>query len=160
MLRIKRTSGKVTNLYIVSSIPDLDKESVLPSIPNNFLTLEKIGNKVARIRLYDNIDDALSATYLGQNIKDAEFYVYKSLRVRSESLTIPSITEAPYILNLDSYEWWYLSKLKFNYIGKIKVGNKLKTTYYNYGPKQLKAPLYKWEWEETGLKKWEKSKLK
>ena len=37
MLRIKRTSGKVTNLYIVSSIPGLDKECVLPYIPNNFL---------------------------------------------------------------------------------------------------------------------------
>jgi len=160
-LRIKRTSGRVTNLYIVSSIPPevLEREIVEPSIPNNFLTLEKIGDKVKRIRLYDNVSDALSSIYLGQNIKDSEFYVYRALGVRNESLIEPGILEIPYLLTLDSREWWYLSKLRFNYITKIKVDKKKLTKYFNYGRKSLKAPIYFWEFSEV-LKKWEKPKLK
>lgn len=161
MLRIKRTTGKVLNLYYISSSSlDLKNEIIEPSIPNNFLTtVEKIGNKVKRIRLYTNVSDALSSIYLGQNIKGSELNVWRSKGVRNESLIVPSLTECPYLLVLDDTEYWYLSSLRFELAGKIKVDKLDKKLTYNYGQKSLKAPLYKWQWSEI-LEKWEKNKLK
>jgi len=161
MLRIKRITGRILNLYYISSSSlNLKNEIVEPSIPNNFLTtIEKIGNKVKRIRLYTNVSDALSSIYLGQNIEGSEFNVWRALGVRNESLIVPSLTECPYLLTLDDTEYWYLSGLRFELAGKIKVNKLEEKLTYNYGQKSLKAPLYKWNWEEI-LKKWEKNKLK
>lgn len=161
MLKIKRTTGRVLNLYYISSSSlDLSNEIIEPSIPNNFLTItEKIGNKVKRIRLYSNVSDALSSIYLGQNIEGSELSVWRAKGVRNESLIIPSLTECPYLLVLDDTEYWYLSSLRFEFVSKISIDRLEKKLTYNYGQKSLKAPLYKWEWSEI-LKKWEKSKLK
>ena len=161
MLRIKRITGRILNLYYISSSSiDLKNEIIEPSIPNNFLTtIEKIGNKVKRTRLYTNISDALSSIYLGQNIKGSELKVWRALGVRNESLIVPSLTECPYLLVLDDTEYWYLSSLRFELVGKIKVDKLEEKLSYNYGQRSLKAPLYKWNWSEI-LEKWEKPKLK
>ena len=161
MLRIKRTTGRILNLYYISSSSiDLKNEIIEPSIPNNFLTsIEKIGNKVKRIRLYTNVSDALSSIYLGQNIKGSELNVWRALGVRNESLITPSLTECPYLLNLNDTEYWYLSSLRFELAGKIKINGLKEKLTFNYGQKSIKYPLYKWSWKEI-LNKWEKPKLK
>lgn len=161
MLRIKRITGRILNLYYISSSSiNLKNEIVEPSIPNNFLTtIEKIGSKVKRIRLYTNVSDALSSIYLGQNIEGSKFNVWRALGVRNESLIVPSLTECPYLLTLDDTEYWYLSGLRFELASKIKVNELEERLTYNYGQKSLKAPIFKWNWEEI-LKKWEKAKLK
>jgi hypothetical protein len=154
----RKTSGIVNNLYFVSTKDELDKKIIHPEIPSDFLTRGKFSDwQTPRIRLYTSISDALSGNWLGENLKDSELYVYRAKGIRNESLIKPSITSVPYALVLD--EWWYLQNLGLDYLGKIKVISEAGKEIYHYGPRSTKAFVYKWKWEEIGLKSWEKSKL-
>ena len=124
----------------------------------NFLTRGKHGDwQLPRIRLYSSISDALSGLWLGENLKGAEFYVYKAKGIRQESLIKPGITSIPYALVLD--EWWYLRNIGLEYLGKIKVEKKIGEEAYHYGPRSTKAFIFRWLWKEIGLKNYEKSKI-
>lgn len=154
----RKTSGIVKNLYFVSTKDELDKKIIHPEIPSDFLTRGKFSDwQTPRIRLYTSVGDALSGNWLGENLKGSELYVYRAKGIRNESLIKPSITSVPYALVLD--EWWYLRNLGLDYLGKIKVISEAGKEIYHYGPRSTKAFVYKWNWEEIGLKSWEKSKL-
>lgn len=152
---IRETSfrGK-RKLYLASLNPDLDKEILLPTVPNNFLTKGKFEEwQIKRICLYENIDDALSS-FLGQELKDSLVYIYEPVGVRPESLIKPSITSVPYIMQLP--ELWYCTSLRVKLAHVIQVSKKKSTLTYHYGPRQTKAFLYRWDWKEK-LNKYGKS---
>ena len=157
-MRVIKSSGVVKDLYFVSSQSDLGDKIIYPKIPDNFLTRGKFEEwQTPRIRLYPSVEDCLSGLWLGEKLTGSRLYVYRAKGVRNESLIKPSITSVPYALVLDEY--WYLGKLRFEYLGEIEVGNEIEKKLYHYGPRSTKAYIYRWAWKEIGLKPWETSKI-
>ena len=151
-MKILRT--KTPTLYFVSPDPDLEKEIIDPVIPKNFLVNEGIiNNKLPRIRLYENVGDAIAGTYLDQT-PEKKLTVYQAQFLRKESLVEPNVQDVPFGYFLK--EWWYLRNMKPKRIADIELSGKvLRTQDYHYGPKQKVAKLKWWEWKEI-LKPWEK----
>ncbi len=142
--------------YIVSSNPDLEKHILYPAVPNNFLTRGGwVDSKLPRISVFRSIEDALSATYLGQKLRPGtKMYVYEVTDINSESLIGPlDITQVPYYREIK--EWWYLKSCSLKFISEIEIGKLKKEETYMYGPRQTKAPLYKYKWIEI-QKPWER----
>lgn len=146
--------SKTPTLYFVSPDPDLEKEIIDPIIPKNFLVNEGIiNNKLPRIRLYENVGDAIAGTYLDQT-PEKKLTVYQAQFLRKESLVEPDFQDVPFGYFLK--EWWYLRNMKPKRIADIELSGKvLRTQDYHYGQKQKVAKLKWWEWKEI-LKPWEK----
>lgn len=156
MIKIQRTTGKVKNLIFVHPDMNLGESILFPSIPNDFLVTRKFINwQVPRIKLYTTIDDAISGKYLGSIIEGMNLGVYQVLGVREENLIKPGLSDCPYGLEVE--EWWYLVTLRCKLLGEIQVGEIKDKLTYHYGPRQTRATLYRWQWEEI-LKPWEKKK--
>ena len=153
ILRSSSKRKRASDLYFISQFPDLDGEFIKPTVPNNFLKREKIGDyKTARVCFYTSIDHALTA--MDQNLTGKELYIYQPRNIDQDSLYKPSIDEAPYTILLDEY--WYLDKVEVKLLTSIKVENKdSKELVYHYGPRSTKRTLYSWNWKEN-LKPWEK----
>lgn len=146
---------RLKKYYIVSENSDLEKHIISPAVPNNFLTKGKFWDtKTPRIRLYDTVRDAISATFLGQILqKETKLYVYEATGLDNESLIGPvSIDKIPYFQNIK--EWWYLRSCRVKFIGTIQINGLGKEETYMYGPRQTKAKIYRWKWSEV-LKPWE-----
>lgn len=143
--------------YIVSSNPDLEKHILHPAVPNNFLTRGGwVDSKLPRISVFSSIEDALSATFLGQKLRPgSKMYVYEVLDLNPESLIGPlGIDKIPYFRFIK--EWWYLRGCSVKLVAPIVVEELKKEEAYHYGPRQTKAPLYRWSWSEVYEKPWEK----
>lgn len=136
------------NLYFISTDPNLEKTIINPTIPSDILTKSKsINYKTPRIKLYRDIDSAISGNMLGLNLEGLNLFVYKASSIRSESLIGPiNITEIPYASVLE--EWWSLANCKMKLLGEIRIGSKKEILTYKYGPRQTKANIYKWNWTE------------
>ena len=135
--------------YYVSTLPGLETKIMKPSVPDNFLTREKlIDNKTKRIRLYKTIEDAISGIYLGETFKKGtKLYVYRALGIHKDFLFGPmKIFEVPYALVLDEY--WYKESLRFEKVFEIEVEKKGESTY-KYGPRQRLGKIYRWSWKEV-----------
>lgn len=145
-IKVDPNSGKVGNLYFVSTESGLENKLLEPYIPNNFLTRGKFVNwQVPRFRLYTTIDDALSGVYLGANLGVGSVYhVYKATGLRNENLFLPSITDAPY--NMLISEWWYTALVSCEYIGDVKVSGIKEKCNFRYGPRNSIAELIKWNY--------------
>ncbi len=142
--------------YIISENPDLEKHILHPAVPNNFLTRgEHIDSKLPRISVFRSVSDAISATFLGQNLRPGtKMYVYEISDINPESLIGPlDVTKIPYFSLLK--EWWYLKSCSPKFVSEIEIGKLKKEETYHYGPRQTNATLYKWEWSEI-QKPWEK----
>lgn len=142
--------------YIISTKPDLEKHILHPAVPNNFLTRgEYLDSKLPRIQVFRSIEDAISATFLGQKLRPGtKMYVYEILDINPESLIGPlGIDKIPYFRLLK--EWWYLKSCSPKFVAEIEIGKLKKTEEYLYGPRQTKAPLYRYGWTEI-QKPWEK----
>lgn len=144
---LRKDTGGNKHLYLASLNPDLEKEILLPMVPDNFLSRGKFEDwQVKRICLYENIDDALSGL-LQQKLNDKLVYIYEPVACKNESLIKPGITTVPYSLILP--EWWYCSSLKVRLTHVIQVGKEKKTPLeFKYGPRQTKSKILRWEWKE------------
>ena len=143
--------------YIISSKPDLEKHILHPAVPNNFLVRGGyIDSKLPRIQVFKSVSDALSATYLGQKLRPGtKMYVYEVLDLNPESLIGPlGIDKIPYFRFIK--EWWYLRGCSLGLVAPIVIEELKKEETYHYGPRQTKAPLYRWSWSEVYEKPWEK----
>lgn len=140
---------RLKKFYLVSKDPNLEKQIISPAVPNNSMVKEKVGDiKTPRISLYNTVGDAISSTYLGQKLRPGtRLYVYEAINIYSESLIGPvGLDKIPYFRLIQ--EWWYLRNCMVKFIAEIEIGKLLGTEEYKYGPRQLKAPLYRWEWTE------------
>lgn len=145
IIKRKNTEGR-KRLYFASLNPDLEKEILLPKVPDNFLTRGKHGDwQVKRICLYENIDDALSGL-LGQELKDSLVYIYEPVACRYESLLKPSITSIPYSLVLP--EWWMCTSIRVRLSKVVQVTGKKPDLKYHYGPRQTEGKIRRWSWKE------------
>lgn len=152
LLRKKRPS----NLYYISPLSNLSGKFIDPSVPNNFLTNNKVGDyKTKRVCFYPTIDEALIA--LSQELTNKELYVYKARNICRDSLYKPDISEVPNCMLTNEY--WYLDKAELYYLGKLRVIGPKKVYYYHYGPRSTKKELKSWKWEEVLDNKWDKKKL-
>jgi len=139
---------KRTYYYYVSTQPNLEKQIIKPTIPDNFLTRGRfIDWKLKRIRLYQTIEDAISGLYLGENFrKGTRIYVYRAVGINKDYLHGPQdITKVPYALVLPEY--WYTSSLRLESLGEIKLEKKGEEIF-KYGPRQTVGKIYKWRWYE------------
>ena len=142
------------NLYYASLLPDLDRDIILPKIPDNFLTRGRFAEyKIKRNCLYTTIDDALSS-FLGQDLEGSVVYIYEPVGIKPDNLIEADITKIPYALSL--LELWYCNSMRVRLTHIIKVGKKKKTIEYHYGSRQTVAKIYKWHWNEK-LDKYGKS---
>lgn len=157
-MKVNRITGKVKELFYISTSSELDREVISPKVPINFFTKNKISDwKVKRVCFYPSIDQALSSMY-PQDLTGMELYVYSPLGIRNESLIKPGITEVPEAWITDEY--WYLVPIELRLKGIIKVNGKKGTGMdFRYGPRQTLGKLFKWDWKEK-LNPWEKEKLK
>ena len=134
------------NLYYASLLPDLDRDIILPKIPDNFLTRGRFAEyKIKRNCLYTTIDDALSS-FLGQDLEGSVVYIYEPVGIKPDNLIEADITKIPYALSLP--ELWYCNSMRVRLTHIIKVGKKKKTMVYHYGSRQTVAKIYKWHWNE------------
>lgn len=143
---IKRKTKSVSDLYYISSQPNLDGEYIKP-----------------RIDLYPSVSEALSgiSAIPGEDTSliGATYYIYKPLMGRADSLIKPGILESPKALVLPG-EYWYLQELRLRFIAAIKVTGKGKLIgTYRTGPRQQSSRIYSWEWEEILGKYQKKGKL-
>lgn len=132
--------------FYVSTLPDLEKSIIKPTVPDNYLTRGKfIDNKLKRIRLYKTIEEAISGIYLGENFrKGTKIYVYRALGINKDLLHGPkNITEVPYAFLIK--EFWYTGSLRLEKVGEIKI-EKTSEEEFKYGPRQTKAKLCRWGW--------------
>ena len=139
---------KRTYYYYVSTQPNLEKQIIKPTIPDNFLTRGRfIDWKTKRIRLYRTIEDAISGLYLGENFrKGTKIYVYRAVGINKDYLHGPQdITKVPYALVLPEY--WYTSSLRLESLGEIKLEKKGEEIF-KYGPRQTVGKIYRWKWYE------------
>lgn len=146
-------------LYYISSNPNLEKELLKPSIPNNFLVKQKYEDwKIPRIPLYTSVSDALSGSqFLGQNLEGQTLHVYKALGTRYESILTPSITSIPYSLILN--EKWYCYPLRLKKEKEIEIIEKDKEEFYHYGPRSTKGKIIRWIWKEKENKYGDRKKI-
>ena len=143
---IKRNTGGNRRLYLASLNPDLEKEILLPKVPDNFLSRGKHGDwQIKRICLYDSIDDALSGL-LQQKLDGKLVYIYEPVACKYENLIKPGITSVPYSLVLP--EWWYCNSLRVRLTHVIQVGKELTPLEFRYGPRQTKSKILRWSWKE------------
>lgn len=154
-MKVNRISGKVKNLYYISSLPDLDRKTIRPQVPVSMMTRNKFEDwKTKRICLYPGVDKAL--TGMNQNLTGMTLYVYSPQGISMESLIKPSITEVPTAWITDEY--WYLSSVQLRLVGSVTVKERIEPGLsYRYGPRQTEGKLYKWSWKEN-LKPWEKER--
>lgn len=141
--------------YVVSSRDDLN--TLNPAVPNNFLSHGGyIDTKKPRIQVFKSVSDALSATFLGQKLRPgSSVYVYEIQDLKPESLIGPlGILDVPYY-NL-VHEYWYLRSCSVRLVAPISIDSLEKEETYHYGPRQTKAPLYRWKWTELYPKPWER----
>lgn len=141
---------RLRRFYIVSQDSNLEKHIISPAVPNNFLSRGGYwDNKTPRIRIYNTLRDAISATFLGQKLRPGtKLYVYDVINLHPESLIGPvGLDKVPYFKDIS--EWWYLRNCSVKFIAEIEIGDLKKTLEYKYGPRQTKAPLYRWEWSEV-----------
>lgn len=149
--------NKKTPYYIISEKPDLHKQTLYPAVPNNFLVRGGyLDSKLPRIQVFKSVSDALSATYLGQKLRPgSKMYVYEVLDLNPESLIGPlGIDKIPYFRFIK--EWWYLRGCSLKLVAPIVIEELKKEEAYHYGPRQTKAPIYRWSWSEVYEKPWEK----
>lgn len=143
---IRKDTGGSRRLYLASLNPDLEKEILLPTVPDNFLTRGKFEDwQIKRICLYGNIDDALSGL-LQQKLNDKLVYIYEPVACKYENLIKPGITSIPYILALP--EWWYCNSLRVRLTHVIQVDKEEKPLEFRYGPRQTKSKILRWKWKE------------
>ena len=113
--------------YIVSSNSDLEKHILHPAVPNNFLVRGGyINSKLPRISVFRSIEDALSATFLGQKLRPGfKMYVYEVTDINPESLIGPlDITQVPYYREIK--EWWYLKSCSLKKVVALSLFPRLK----------------------------------
>lgn len=146
-MRIRRSNaGGDKRLYLASLNPDLEKEILLPKVPDNFLTRGKFEDwQIKRICLYENIDDALSGL-LQQRLGDNLVYIYEPVACKFENLIKPGITAVPYILALP--EWWYCNSLRVRLTHVIQVDKEKEPLKFRYGPRQKEEKILRWAWKE------------
>ena len=148
-----------TQLYYISDQPGLEKEVLIPRIPNDFLTRSGFSDRqTKRLVFYPDIDSALMGYSLGdKNLSGQILYIYQPLGIRPENIIKPSITSSPTVMHTN--ESWVLSPTRLKYIASIKIGSIRKGLTYHYGPRSSTGKLYTWEWNEI-LKPWEKKTMK
>ena len=133
-------------LYYASLLSDLDRDIILPKIPDNFLTRGRFAEyKIKRNCLYTTIDDALSS-FLGQDLEGSVVYIYEPVGIKPDNLIEAGIADIPYSLVLP--ELWYCNSMRVKLTHIIKVDKKKKTIEYHYGKRQTVAKIFKWHWEE------------
>ena len=142
----------ISKLFYVSTFPDLEKEVLNPTIPNNKLSID---NKLPRISLFKSIDQALMSMS-PKNLISTTLYVYRPLGLFSESLIKPGIDKIPE--SIFTEELWYLRPLRFKLVKEIEVTGLKDIKKFKYGPRSLEGKLNVLSWTEK-LKPWEKKKL-
>jgi len=143
-------------LILISEIPNLQNELILPKVPKDLISVKKgelQNSKLPRIRLFKNVGDAISGTFLDRNIKGKKFYVYQGKHMRPDNTYEPELPECPTLLKIP--EIWYLAGLEVDCIGEIEILGPEKTETYHYGPRQTTGRFIRWKWKEI-LKPWEK----
>ena len=156
---INRKSGIAHGLYLVSPLKDLEKEILIPRVPQDFLTRSKFSDwQTKRLVFYPSIDKALVGLSMTRELAGETLYVYQPLGIRSENIIKPGITSSPVVRLTD--ESWVLTASRLKYVASIKVKSKLDSLSYRYGTRSTEGKLYTWKWEEI-LQPWEKKgKLK
>ena len=156
---IKRKNNRLPHpkdLFLVSSLSDLEGEYMYPGVPKNILTRSGYeDNKTPRISLFPSVNSGvMNLGRSGKNLKGSTLYVYRPVGGKPESLMKPDISQSPgsQITN----ELWYLASMRFKKIAEIKVGKKILPGHvYHYGPRSTIDYIYEWDWEEI-LEPWEK----
>ncbi len=144
------------SLLLISETPNLQNELILPKIPKDLISIKKgelQNSKLPRIRLFRNVGDAISGTFLDKNVKGKKFYVYQGKYMKPDNTHKPELPECPTILKIP--EVWYLAGLEVDLLGEIEVLGPEKTETYHYGPRQTTGRFIRWKWKEI-LKPWEK----
>ena len=146
-MRIRRSgSGGDKRLYLASLNPDLEKEILMPKVPDNFLSRGKFMDwQIKRICLYETVDDALSGL-LQQKLEGNLVYIYEPVACKFENLIKPGITAVPYILALP--EWWYCNSLRVRLTRVIQVDKEKSPLKFRYGPRQREEKILRWAWKE------------
>lgn len=154
-MKLKRITGKLGELFYISSISDLDRKLLYPQVPINKFTKNKFEDwKTKRIVFYPTIDKALMG--LDQNLTGMTLYVYSPIGISKESLIKPDISMTPKSFLTDEY--WYLQSVELRLLGSLVINKRGKERGFRYGPRQTEGKLYEWDWKEN-LKPWEKKKL-
>ena len=130
-------------LYFISE-KKLNSNVLLPKIPNNYFTQNGYeDSKTKRVCFCKSIDKCLMA--LSRNCKDLVFNVYEVNDASNYEIFAPSAIEVP-----DSKitkELWILTKVKVEFIGKIKCTKVIKNEGYEFSYGFKTARLYDWKYE-------------
>ncbi len=156
---IKRTR----DVYWLSKDLGLDKKTLDPKVPKNFLVSGGgIDKTTKRIQLYDSLDDAISVYGLGgKNLSGEVLGVYKPKILRPSFRLSPALEDCPYRNTLDRNEYWCLIPIVLEKIADIRIDEKTETRKFRYGGRRqkaasvLSAELSRYSWTEI-LPEWDK----
>lgn len=130
-------------LYFITE-KQLNSNVLLPKIPNNYFTQNGYeDSKTKRVCFCKSIDKCLMA--LSKNCKDLVFNVYEVDDTDNYEVFAPSSIDVP-----DSgvtEELWILTKVKVDFIGKIKSTKVIPDESYEFSYGTKTARLYDWEYE-------------
>jgi hypothetical protein len=147
-------------MYHLSKVK-LKEMTLLPRIPNNFLTRNGFEERnIARISFSPKISSCLMA--MARCIKGETFYVYKIEDGQEYSfISNKEIVEKGYVPDASiTGEMWIVTPIKVKLVKKIKVTNASEKMHrYVYNKKNNKeAELYEWNWKEISKEKKQKNK--
>ena len=137
----------IKSLYFISETPIDSTTSIVPRIPNNFMTRNGYeDNTTPRVCFSTSIDGCL--TGLSMNVSDKTFYVYHP--ISNARIITPTIKQVPDVKITN--ERWICDSVHLHYVGKIKAfdenGPKDDGIPYRYGKNnEHEARLYRWGWK-------------
>ena len=137
----------IKSLYFISETPIDSTTSIVPRIPNNFMTKNGYeDNTTPRVCFSTSIDGCL--TGLSMNVSDKTFYVYHP--ISNARIITPTIKQVPDVKITN--ERWICDSVHLHYVGKIKAfdenGPKDDGIPYRYGKNnEHEARLYRWGWK-------------
>jgi len=128
-------------LYHISE-ENLDSKTLIPRIPNNWLTSEGYeDNKIARVCFSETIDGCL-ISICREGIK--EYYVHELVEQDDNNIISPSEKQVGDVRFTG--EKWYTSPAKLKVIQKIMIiGSVEQEMTINYGDELFS--VYKWKYE-------------
>lgn len=127
---------------MASLVPDLDKEVIMPRVPNNEISRKGVGDtKTPRTVFYLSIDDAISG--LGEGLAGKTVYIYEPLKTPREYVYQPSSHENPFLTN----EVWYVSTCQVRKVMSVMINRKIQDRKLRtYNPRLVERDFPKWSW--------------
>lgn len=136
------------NLYFLSE-NNMDKKTLIPRIPNNFMTKNGYeDNKIKRVCFAPSIDQSLMG--LSMNLTNKQLFVhiidpYIDKKELEKIIYHPTEKQVPDVKITG--EVWILKPIKIFCTGKIKVIGDTGEPGIPYTYGNHTAELYKWNWE-------------